>query len=139
MEDGGEKVCPNCGNHRIPSSRYEWHLADALGSVLNGVGFPYLITEQWPLRDRRGFEWFFDLRVAVMSKRVASELIEVNGLSHARVFESGFYRDDEKYRAFVKADLPGFSYRIVANDACRLATVHETASAIVGSLVRRAT
>lgn len=127
MEDGDSQTCPNCRSRRQHVSRYEWFLADAIEDRLRACGIGYQIDEQWPIRDNRGFTWYFDIRVAVPN---VVELIEVNGLGH---LEHG-HRDDDKFRA-VPADC---SFRIVANEECRLAVVHQTAAKIVAGLIRGA-
>lgn len=127
MEGVDSQTCPDCGARRQYVSRLEWFLGDALEAILDGIGLPYRLEQQWPLRDSHGFTWYFDLGLWI--ERRGACLIEVNGASHL----SPKNRDDDKYRA---ARLNGLPVRIVANDECRLASAHETAASIVGALIR---
>lgn len=134
MEDVGGQTCPSCHSRRQHVSRFEWFLADAVEDRLRPCGLSYALHEQHPVRDRRGFTWYFDLLVIVGGVDngcvYAAELIEVNGQSHL----TAHTRDDDKFRAVPE----GWTFRIVANDECRRDRVQETAARIVASLLRRA-
>lgn len=131
MEDSCGQTCPDCRSRRQHVSRYEWALADAIEDRLALIGLPFTLDAQWPIRDPRGFTWYFDLRVAV---RGCAEVIEVNGNGHLDPKS----HDDAKWRAFVAGTDPGTTFRIVANDECRKGRVAETAAITVASLLRRA-
>ena len=74
--DKGIKNCPECGDKLRFVSKYEWNLIDALDALLTTTGREFNITEQYVLRDRRGFDWYWDLLVEVDGHCV---LIDVRG------------------------------------------------------------
>lgn len=131
MEDAAGQTCPSCHARRQHVSRYEWFLADALEDRLQSIGLPYTLDQQWPIRDPRGFTWYFDIRVAAGG---CAEVIEVNGIGHL----DSAKHDDAKFRAFVAATDPATTFRIVANNECLVTRVRTTAAITVASLLRRA-
>jgi hypothetical protein len=137
MEDSATQTCPACHARRNPVSRYEWFLADAIEDRLKACGLSYSVAEQYPLRDPRGFTWYFDLRVSACGRRLITDYVEINGHSHLREGT----RDEEKHRAYrlyAETCEPQSELWLVANEECRKAVVSETAARIVASLVRRA-
>jgi hypothetical protein len=81
-----QRSCPECGEKMQRCSRYEWFLADELERQLHSAGLGFVLEEQWPFEDHRGFTWYFDLRVDIYGARSAMPigyLIEVDGSGHA--------------------------------------------------------
>jgi len=122
--------CHQCGRNLQKSSRWEWHLADALRDELSNLA-EFTLVEQWPLQDRSGFYWYFDLYVAVGSYR---EVIEVNGSSHDTV--DGRSHDDRK-ACELKAQYPTVGLRVVRNTECTKQNAPQTARKIARELVKR--
>lgn len=101
----GQRHCPKCGQTMQRCSRYEWFLADELRAFLNHTQREYQLQEQYPIRDHRGFTWYWDIFVWIQGSSVFGgygELIDINGPNHGaqRRYSGpggGYTRDDDKH------------------------------------------
>jgi hypothetical protein len=146
-----EKYCPTCATKMQRCSRYEWFLADEIQRQLEQSGRSFLIEEQWPFEDHRGFTWYFDLRVDMFGTKQggcrAGYLIEVDGRDHAaqKVYGGpggGYTKDyDKEYEYNEKTPREQWlPLKRVANEDCarRGDAVRYTAAIIVDELCRLA-
>lgn len=143
MEDDEGKDCSQCGEKRQRVSRFEWFLADALHEYLHSQGADFKITEQWPLGDHRGFNWYFDLCVRVGSFH---QLIEVDGADHQQQASykgpgGGYTRDyDKEWELFSVQKYHKFGYGLMRlkNEECRLKVAGQTARRVADQIIARA-
>lgn len=148
MEDTKDNVCPECGGKRQRVSRYEWFLADALRDFFAKSGRSFKITEQWQLRDHRGYIWYFDLLVSVRGESSSgiSQIIEVDGADHKRQKRysgpGGVYtRDyDKEWELFSvqKYHKSGYFLTRVTNEDCRMKVVRATAERLGNEIIKKA-
>jgi hypothetical protein len=139
--------CPKCGARMQRCSRYEWFLCDSLQTILAFQGADFDLYQQYPVLDRRGFTWFFDIYVWVRGNSFHGgygELIEINGQTHitqkpyARI---GYTRDFDKYAEtiyFHRFQDSGIHHRTVSNEECTKKRAFYTAVDIADELMDRA-
>jgi hypothetical protein len=147
-----DRRCPDCGEKVRACSRYEWFLADALRTQLRILGRPsFSVREQYPIKDHRGFTWYWDLFIWVDGASSCGgygELIDVQGPQHDRQAKysgpgGGYTRDYDKWwEAFSVLNLEeqGIWCRYVPNDKCRMTDgiVYWTANEIAREIIDRA-
>ena len=144
------RIC-RCGQKMQRCSRYEWFLIDELQHLLTLKERDFRLHPQYPLPDRRGFIWYFDIFVWVNGASRfggSAELIEINGPDHARPPRyrgpgRGYTRDDDKYWAAIGHERlykQGIEIRTLTNAECakRGDAVYYTAIAIVDEMLHRA-
>ena len=140
MEDNSEYKCPECSTKRQRVSRYEWFFSDALGDYLFEADRNYIITEQWPILDHRGFYWYFDILVTVYGEYGINCVIEIDGVDHQKQKKQTvckMTRDEDKQYEFYNQNYHKNRYYIlrVNNDDCRLKIVKNTAKKIGDRLI----
>jgi hypothetical protein len=106
-----------------------------LTSVRDNEKENFILSEQWVLMDRRGFEWNFDFFIKVGHYR---EVIDVNSPNHGTAKVRS--RDIEKASEleYDNSTHKRVELRAVKNWDCSTKRVEETARKIIAELVEKA-
>lgn len=141
-----EAHCPDCDTKMQRCSRYEWFLIDELEILLELSDRDFNIIPQYPIKDHRGFNWYWDIYIWLAGASLYggySELIDINGPDHNRQKKysgpgGGYTRDKDKHwEAFsnLKLHKQGFGVTYIQNDDCKKKNIKLTALEIMGDLL----
>jgi hypothetical protein len=95
------------------------------------------LYEQYPVRDHRGFVWFWDLAVErEYDWGVRRLFIDINGPSHdtQKKYEGGGYTRDYDKAWETRHTAKNSDIIILTNDECTKAAARATASRVLGRL-----
>ncbi len=144
----GNNRCQRCASKMVRCSRYEWFLADKLREYLSKCGKKFIVIEQYPIDDHRGYKWRWDVFVWVEGSSWYGgygEVIDIQGPDHKRQKKysgpgGGYTRDYDKYWVTFelhKLHKRGIGSRYIENEDCNRKNVDETAKRIVDELIKR--